>query len=321
MNFASYHPALNLLFFVAAVAFTACWTRPGLVAVSFLCALAFSVRLRGPRAVAFGCALALCALAFAALFAMNVHFGVTNLARTPIGNSITVESLTCGVIVGLKVAAVLVWLSCALCVFTADKVVFLLGSVFPKAAMMFAVALRAVPVVGDRARKIAVAQSGVGRGPGQGGILRRITNALRRASILISWSIERFVEMSDSMRSRGAALRGRTAYSLYRFDNRDRALAVILVALVTVCAAATALGETQMLFSPVIVAPKASSAGVAVHVAFFVLCLLPLALQTVGEASYARRAATAPKKGHLFVSPREKQSPLEREIQEEGRTV
>ena len=313
MNFASYHPALNLLFFVAAVAFTACWTRPGLVVVSFLCALAFSVRLRGSRAVAFGCALALCALAFAALFALNVHFGVTPIARTPIGNSITIESLTCGVIVGLKVAAILAWLSCALCVFTADKVVFLLGRVFPRAAMMLAVVLRAVPVAGDRARKIAVAQSGIGRGPGQGGILRRVANALRRTSILISWSIERFVEISDSMRSRGAALRGRTAYSLYRFDNRDRALAVVLVALVTVCAAATALGETQMLFSPVIVAPKASSAGVAAYVAFLALCLLPLALQMAGEASYARKVGVMPAKG--------KQSPLEREIQEEGRTV
>ena len=313
MNFASYHPALNLLFFVAVVAFTACWTRPGLVAVSFLCALAFSVRLRGPRAVAFGCALALCALAFAALFAMNVHFGVTNLARTPIGNSITVESLTCGVIVGLKVAAILEWLSCVLCVFTVDKVVFLLGRVFPKAAMMLAVVLRAVPVAGDRARKIAVAQSGIGKGPGQGGILRRVANALRRASILISWSIERFVEMSDSMRSRGSALRGRTAYSLYRFDNRDRALAVVLVALVTVCAASTALGQTQMLFSPVIVLPKASSVGVAVFAAFLVLCLLPLALQTAGEASYARKVGAVLTKGN--------QSPFESEAQEKGRTA
>lgn len=313
MNFASYHPALNLLFFVAAVAFTACWARPGLVAVSFLCALAFSVRLRGPRAVAFGGALVLCALAFAALFAMNVHFGVTNLARTPIGNSITVESLTCGVIVGLKVAAILVWLSCALCVFTADKVVFLLGRVFPKAAMMLAVTLRAVPVVGDRARKIAVAQSGIGRGPGQGGVLRRVANALRRASILISWSIERFVEISDSMRSRGSALRGRTAYSLYRFDNRDRALAIVLVALVTVCSAATALGQTQMLFSPVIVLPKASFVGVAVFAAFLVLCLLPLALQLAGEASYARRTKAVTAGGG--------RRPPKREIQVEGRNV
>lgn len=313
MNFASYHPALNLLFFVAVVAFTACWTRPGLVAVSFLCALAFSVRLSGPRAVAFGGALVLCALAFAALFAMNVHFGVTNLARTPIGNSITVESLTCGVIVGLKVAAILVWLSCALCVFTADKVVFLLGRVFPKAAMMLAVVLRAVPVAGDRARKIAVAQSGIGKGPGQGSIPRRIANAVRRASILISWSIERFVEMSDPMRSRGSALRGRTAYSLYRFDNRDRALVVVLVALVTVCAAATALGQTQMLFSPVIVVPKPSSAGVAAYAAFLALCLLPLALQAVGEAAFSRKVGS--------VSKGESRSPFEGESKEKGRTA
>lgn len=313
MNFASYHPALNLLFFVAVVAFTACWTRPGLVAVSFLCALAFSVRLRGSRAVTFGCVLVVAACAFAALFAMNVHFGVTNLARTPIGNSITVESLTCGVIVGLKVAAILVWLSCALCVFTADKVVFLLGRVFPKAAMMLAVVLRAVSVAGDRARKIAVAQSGIGKGPGQGSIPRRIANAVRRASILISWSIERFVEMSDSMRSRGSALRGRTAYSLYRFDNRDRALVVVLVALVTVCAAATALGETKMLFSPVIVVPKASSAGAAAYAAFLALCLLPLALQTAGEAVFSRKVGS--------VSKGESRSPFEGESKEKGRTA
>lgn len=313
MNFASYHPALNLLFFVAVVAFTACWTRPGLVAVSFLCALAFSVRLRGPRAVAFGGVLVLCALAFAALFAMNVHFGVTNLARTPIGNSITVESLTCGVIVGLKVAAIFVWLSCVLSVFTADKVVFLLGRVFPKAAMMLAVVLRAVPVSGDRARKIAVARSGIGRGPGQGGILRRVANTVRRASILISWSIERFVEISDSMRSRGSALRGRTAYSLYRFDNRDRALAIVLVALITVCAAATALGETQMLFSPVIVVPKPTSVSVAAYVAFLALCLLPLALQAVGEAVFSRKVGS--------VSKGESRSPFEGESKEKGRTA
>ncbi|MDY4122447.1 MAG: hypothetical protein SOY05_02845, partial [Ellagibacter isourolithinifaciens] len=118
---------------------------------------------------------------------------------------------------------------------------------------------------------------------------------------------------SDSMRSRGAALRGRTAYSLYRFDNRDRALAVILVTLITVCAASTALGQTQMLFSPIIVLPKASSAGVAVFAAFLALCLLPLALQVAGEASYARRTKAVTTGGG--------RRPLKREIQEKGRTA
>ena len=179
--------------------------------------------------------------------------------------------------------------------------------------MMLAVVLRAVPVAGDRARKIAVAQSGIGKGPGQGNTPRRIANALRRASILISWSIERFIEMSDSMRSRGSALRGRTAYSLYRFDNRDRALAIVLVALITVCSAAMALGQTQMLFSPVIVVPRPTSVSVAVYVAFLALCLLPLALQTAGEAAFSRKVGS--------VSKGESRSPFESEAQEKGRTA
>ena len=97
------------------------------------------------------------------------------------------------------------------------------------------------------------------------------------------------------------------------FDNRDRALAVILVALITVCAASTALGQTQMLFSPIIVLPKASSAGVAVFAAFLALCLLPLALQVAGEVSYARRTKAVTTGGG--------RRPLKREIQEKGRTA
>lgn len=289
MRFDSYHPALNLLFFAAVIAFSAAWSHPVLIATSFLGACAYSVACRGPRALALDAALIPLAAAFAALFAANVHFGVTNVGQTPIGNTVTVESAACGLLIGVKVAAVVVWASCVLSVFTADKVVFLIGRASPKLAMFLAIALRALPVAAAHAGSIAAARSGVGRGPGQGAPARRAAGAIARASALVSWSIDRFVQMSDSARCRGAGLRGRTAFSLYRFDNRDRALAVALVALITLCLVGTALDQTRMLFSPVLFIPKATGASIALYLAFAALCFLPLALQTIGEIAFRWR--------------------------------
>ena len=55
-------------------------------------------------------------------------------------------------------------------------------------------------------------------------------NGVRELSILITWTLESFLESGFSMKSRGCGMRGRTAYSIYRFDNRDRSLVVVLFA-------------------------------------------------------------------------------------------
>ena len=49
MRFDSYHPFLNLLFFVAVIAFTIWWTHPVFLAVSYVCAFIYSIKLRGVR--------------------------------------------------------------------------------------------------------------------------------------------------------------------------------------------------------------------------------------------------------------------------------
>ena len=46
-------------------------------------------------------------------------------------------------------------------------------------------------------------------------------NAVKILSIMITWSLENAIETADSMKSRGHGLKGRTSYSLYKFDKRD----------------------------------------------------------------------------------------------------
>ena len=81
-----------------------------------------------------------------------------------------------------------------------------------------------------RASQIETARRGLGKGVHQGSLWQRMKNGVRELSILITWMLESFIESGFSMKSRGCGLRGRTAYSIYRFDNRDRSLVVVLVA-------------------------------------------------------------------------------------------
>ena len=65
---------------------------------------------------------------------------------------------------------------------------------------------------------VSEAQSCIGRDTKNGSVFRRVGNAVKIFSIMVTWSLENAIETADSMRSRGYGLPGRTAFSIYRFD-------------------------------------------------------------------------------------------------------
>ena len=70
---------------------------------------------------------------------------------------------------------------------------------------------------------------------------------------LITWMISALALESDSMRSRSSLLRGRTAFSIYRFDNRDRAFVIALFNCITLTAMGVILGASKMWYNPRII--------------------------------------------------------------------
>ena len=222
MGFERCHPAVNLIYFTAVIGGTVCFRHPVYLAISLCSAFLYSVKRKGRRAVAFGLCLVPLVVALGLFYSSYHHFGVTNLRQNFIGNQITLESLVYGLALGCTLAGVAMWMSCVYAVFSADKVVYLLGRVSPRLSLFLSLLLRLVPEMWVQARKIHVAQQGIGRGLRQGNILRRLTNGLRIFSILITWTVEALAAASESMRSRGSGRKGRTAFSIYRFDNRDR---------------------------------------------------------------------------------------------------
>lgn len=292
MGFERCHPAVNLIYFTAVIAGMISFQHPVFLMISFLCAFLYSVKRNGLRAVVFNLCLLPFVVVFALYYSSYTHFGVTVLRQNFAGNNMTMESLVCGLVIGLIAAGFAIWMSCVYSVFSSDKVVYLFGRLSPKASLFLAILLRMVPRIKGEARRINTAQKGIGRGAGQGSILQRMRNCLRILSMLITWTIESLATASESMRSRGSTLRGRTAFSIYRFDNRDRAYVTSLFICLTVSFMGVLLRQMDMQFDPRIIFNPVTPMSWLFFIGYAVLCLMPVALEVWTEYCFrkARRA-------------------------------
>lgn len=288
MDFAQYHPAINLIYFVSVLCGAISFRQPVFLAISYISAFAYSLRRNGKRALVFNLCLLPCILAFALYYGAYHHFGITVLGQNFIGNSMTLESFLYGLSMGVTIAAVLMWLSCLFSVFTADKVVYLFGKVSPKLSLFLSISLRTVPRLKQQAKKTAAARKAIGKGTNQGGLFARLKHCFSLLSILITWLLESMASASDSMRSRGYSLKGRTAFSIYRFDNRDRSMVVGVFACLTLTMMAVLLRQTAMGFDPKIMLQPVTALSYVFYAGYALLCLLPLMMELITQYRFQK---------------------------------
>ena len=81
------------------------------------------------------------------------------------------------------------------------------------------------------------------------------------------------------MRSRGSSLRGRTAFSIYRFDNRGRAYVIGMFLYITLTVMAVLLKFTDMTYDPRMIWKPVTPAMFLFYFGYAVLCLMPLGLE------------------------------------------
>ncbi|NLD20624.1 MAG: energy-coupling factor transporter transmembrane protein EcfT [Clostridiales bacterium] len=288
MKFDSYHPAINLIYFTAVTAFTVSFHHPVYLAIAYVSAFAYSVKLNGIRAMVFNLCLIPLILAYGAWYSYYNHFGSTYIRQNFIGNEITLEAVVFGLVIGVTAATVIMIMSCVFAVFSSDKVVYLFGRVSPKLSLFLSIMLRSIPRIKQTAVRVNVSRRGIGRGCGQGTILRRLTNMVCVFSILITWTAESFIESSQSMKSRGYSLRGRTAFSIYRFDNRDRCFVVAIFLCLTFIAVAVAFNQTNIYYDPQIVMNRVTPVSYVFYAVYGILFCMPLVLQIKAEILFGR---------------------------------
>lgn len=281
--FAGSHPALNFLFFASVVAFGMLFFHPALLGISFVAALSYSIRLRGR--VMFKtlfCVLLPTLLFVVFLGAAFNHYGVTTLYVLPNGNRVTLEAIAHGFATGGMVLTVLLWFVCYNAVVTTDKFLHVFGRVFPTGALLVSMTLRFIPLLMRRMRKIFEAQRGIGYGGG------RLRGGLHALSILITWSLEDAVDVSDSMKSRGYGRRGRTSYTRFFWTRRDVILVFGVLALDALVIAGAVAGQTSAMYDPIIFLPAVTAFSYVLFAGYALLCFMPLLLDITEAARWNR---------------------------------
>lgn len=286
--FSSYHPAVNFLYFGLVLFFTMCFLHPACLLLSLAAALRYAVCLNGRRAVRRSLRYLLPAALLAALInpAFN-HQGATILTYLPSGNPLTLESIAYGLAAAL-LSAVVTWFSCYTAVMTSDKFVYLFGRVIPALSLILSMALRFVPRFQVQARAVSQAQRCVGRDVSDGSLLQRLRNGVTILSILLTWCLENALETADSMKSRGYGLPGRTAFSIYRLDDRDQAALWWLGALGGYILSMWGAGGFACRYFPTFRLAPRDGWSLSGLLAFGLLCLTPVIIDRREDRQWTR---------------------------------
>ncbi len=230
-TFSNLHPLINFTYFVLVIGFSMFIMNPVCLAISFTCAFLNAVYLNGMRTVKFSLLYLLPMIILITIInPVFNHEGVTILTYLPWGNPLTLESIIYGIVTAVLLSSTVLWFSCFNTIITSDKLIYLFGRIIPSLSLMMSMALRFVPKFTEQMKCVKTVQRSVGRDFSTGTLLMRIKYGIKIISVMITMSLENAIETADSMKSRGYGLKGRTAYSIYRFSKRD-AIFLCIIAL------------------------------------------------------------------------------------------
>ncbi len=250
--------------------------HPVIIAITFVSGLIWSCMLRGKAAFGFLLKFVLpVMLIVAVLNPLFNHRGFTTLFYLR-DNPVTAESIYYGMISSASFGSVLIWFSCFNEVMTSDKTIYIFGRLAPSISLLISMILRFVPLFKRQAKKISLAQTGMGESASQGNLLNRAKHGLSIMSALITWGLESAVTTADSMRSRGNGLPGRTQYSPYKFDSRDVVLSVVLMLCMAVLGAASGLNRLSINFYPAFVMKQDGIIAIAALAGYALLLFIPI---------------------------------------------
>ncbi len=277
--FSSYHPAVNLMFFCAVIGFGIFIIHPVFLCTALVASLTYGVSLMGKSMAKFF---------LLGMIPVMLVVTVVNMLTNPRGNTIiyytkhsqiTMEAMAFGILTGALLAVVMMWFACFSKVMTGDKLMFLFGRVLPAASLIFSMVMRFLPNYRRQIGRISGAQKGMGKSVSDGSLGGRIRHGTKIVSIMFTWALENSIETADSMRARGYGLKGRTAFSIYRFDRRDAAAAAYILLAAGLVIAAVVTGQCRMEFYPDVVMAEADATGIAAGAAYVLLCFMPVMIQ------------------------------------------
>ena len=285
--FLDYHPFINFLYFALVIGFSLVLAHPLAQGIALVCAIAYSVSATGKKSVLFLLRYCLPMVLLTAFInpAFN-HEGTTTLLYFSNGNPLTLESILYGFSAGAMLVTLLLWFASFNRVMTSDKFIYLFGKVIPALSLVLSMSLRFVPKFKTQMATVAEAQRSIGRDVSSGSLWSRTKTAIVIFSIMITWALENAIETADSMKSRGYGLKGRSAFSIYRFDERDKYTCIWFA----FCGAFLLVGTMLMAFGfryfPNIRYAPLDMTTIPFYGVYFALCITPVILNWKEERKW-----------------------------------
>lgn len=279
-EFKTYHPIVNFTYFILVIGFSCVFMHPICLVISLVCGFTYSVMLKGKKAVKTNLVYMLPTLLIAALInpAFN-HEGVTIIKYLPSGNPLTLESIAYGLAAAVMIVSVICWFSCYNEVMTSDKFIYLFGRIIPSLSLILSMTLRFVPKFSAQLKTVVNAQRCMGRDVSNGSIIQRAKHGLSILSIMITWSLENAIETADSMKSRGYGHPGRTAFSIFTFDKRDKKAFLCIVILGIYLLVGHLMGGMYFRYFPSVKTNAFSLLGISCFMAYLALCMYPVIIE------------------------------------------
>lgn len=277
--FKNCHPIVNFTYFAFVLGFTMTQNHPISMLISLACAAVYAIQCEGAKAIRFTLKISLPMLLLTAFINPTFnHSGATVLCYLPKGNPLTLESILYGISAGAMLAAVLLWFLSFNRVVTSDKFIYLFGRAIPALSLVLSMALRFIPKFKAQLETVKEAQKCIGINTESGSIFSRLKNAATVLSIMITWSLENAIETADSMKSRGYGLKGRTTFSIYSFDERDKIILSVILCCSAYVFAGSLAGGLAFTYFPSIQAAQVNFFTVSFQAVYLVLCITPVIL-------------------------------------------
>ena len=287
-EFAKYHPLINFIYFTAVIVFSMIFVHPICLVTSLLCSVMYSIILNGKKALKFIAMLLPLMLISALINPAFNHEGVTVIAYLPSGNPLTLESILYGIVAASMVATVICWFSCFNKIMTSDKFIYLFGRIIPSLSLILSMTFRFVPKFKEQVQEVSNAQKSMGRDTSEGSVFARVKNSIIILSAVITWSLENAIDTSDSMKSRGYGLTGRTAYSNYVFDKRDVTALIYLAVMITYFLLVALLGKIHYRYFPSMRGTDMSFYSTSIFISYIMICIMPIIIKIWEELKWRK---------------------------------
>ena len=279
-EFKKYHPIVNFTYFIFVIGFSCFFMHPLCLVISLISGFAYSVALKGKKQTKTNLIYMLPMIFLMALInPLFNHEGVTILTYFPSGNPLTLESLIYGFCAGVMIVSVICHFSCYNEVMTSDKFIYLFGKIIPSISLIISMTLRFVPKFSSQLKAVANAEKCMGRGVSNGNIIKRAKCGLTILSIMTTWSLENAIDTADSMKARGYGLKGRTSFSIFKFDKRDKKALFWMLFLVIFILWANFTGTMHFSYFPFVSESDISLFSVSVFIAYSIFCIYPLIIE------------------------------------------